>query len=110
MNSAFGVFLGQLVFPLFPTVQYFPLGIHFGLLFRNLNQITDQRHKTLTDRRPSTAAAAATGTKELKYCGVRTKIFCTGPTRAAKAEQKSLVLARQAQRTNYESISFSCPL
>jgi hypothetical protein len=28
------------------------------------------------------------------------KIFCTGPTRAAKAEQKSLVPARQAQQTN----------
>jgi hypothetical protein len=28
------------------------------------------------------------------------KIFCTGPTRAAKAEQKSLVLARQSQRTS----------
>jgi hypothetical protein len=26
----------------------------------------------------------------------RKKIFCTGPTRAAKAEQKSLVPARQA--------------
>jgi hypothetical protein len=28
------------------------------------------------------------------------KIFCTGLTRAAKAEQKSLVLAGYAQRTN----------
>jgi hypothetical protein len=28
------------------------------------------------------------------------KIFCTGPTRAAKAKQKSLVLARQTQRTS----------
>jgi hypothetical protein len=28
------------------------------------------------------------------------KIFCTGPTKAAKAEQKSFVPALQAQRTN----------
>jgi hypothetical protein len=27
-------------------------------------------------------------------------MFCTEPTRAAKAEQKSLVQARQVQRTN----------
>ncbi len=33
---------------------------------------------------------------------VRKKIFCTGSSRAAKAEQKSLVPARQAQRTNLE--------
>jgi hypothetical protein len=29
-------------------------------------------------------------------------MFCTGPTRAVKAEQKPLVPARQAQRTNQE--------
>ncbi len=33
---------------------------------------------------------------------VRKKIFFTGPNRAAKAEQKSLVPARQDQRTNQE--------
>jgi hypothetical protein len=31
--------------------------------------------------------------KGIKNCTMRNKIFCTGPTRAAKAEQKSLVLA-----------------
>ncbi len=31
-----------------------------------------------------------------KVCGEE-KIFCTGPTRAAKAEQKSLLPSRQAQ-------------
>ncbi len=31
------------------------------------------------------------GAKELKQCTVRKIIFCTGPTRAAKAEEKSLV-------------------
>ncbi len=40
----------------------------------------------------------------------RKKISCTGLTRAAKAEQKSLVPALQAQRTNQERISFICPL
>jgi hypothetical protein len=39
------------------------------------------------------------GTKELKKGMVMEKNVCTGPTRAAKAEQKSLVLALQAQRT-----------
>jgi hypothetical protein len=38
------------------------------------------------------------------------KIFCSGPTRAAKTEQKSLVLARQAQETNQERIPFICTL
>jgi hypothetical protein len=37
---------------------------------------------------------------------VRKIIFSTGPTRAAKAGQKSLVLARQAQRTNQERAPF----
>ncbi len=37
-------------------------------------------------------------------------IFCTGPTRAAKAEQKSLVPARQAQRTNQGRTPFICTL
>jgi hypothetical protein len=34
------------------------------------------------------------------------KIFGTGPTRAAKAEQKSLVPTRQALRTKKENFSF----
>ncbi len=33
-------------------------------------------------------------------------IFCTGPTRAAKAEQKSLVRELQAQRTNQGGTPF----
>jgi hypothetical protein len=54
-------------------------------------------------RRPSTAAYTACwamGTKELKWYTVRKTLFCTGPTRPAKAEQKSLLPAPQAQRTN----------
>jgi len=50
------------------------------------------------------------GTKELKYCMVRKNIFCNGPTREAKGEQKSLVPARQAQGTGQERTPFICPL
>jgi hypothetical protein len=46
---------------------------------------------------------------EIVY-GERKKIFCTGPIRPAKAEQKSLAPARQAQRTNQERTPFICPL
>jgi hypothetical protein len=38
------------------------------------------------------------------------KMFCPGPTEAAKAEQKSLVPARQAQRTNQGKTSLICTL
>ncbi len=37
-------------------------------------------------------------------------IFCTEPTRAAKAEKQSLGPARQAQRTNQGRIPFICTL
>jgi hypothetical protein len=73
---------------------------------------SDQRH-ILRDRRPSTTACPAgwaMGTNELKQCSVGEKIFCTWSTRAAKAEQKSLVPARQAQRTNQGRIPFICTL
>jgi hypothetical protein len=40
------------------------------------------------------------GQKKLKKCRAKKKIFCTGPTRAAKAEQKYLVPAQQAHRIN----------
>ncbi len=38
------------------------------------------------------------------------KVFCTEPTRAAKAEQKSFVPARQAQGTNQGRTPFICIL
>ncbi len=44
------------------------------------------------------------------HCAVRRKIYCTGLTRAAKAEQKSLVPARQAQWTNEGRTPFICTL
>ena len=43
---------------------------------------------------------------EIVYC--EEKIFCSGPTRAAKAEQKCLVPARLAQRTNQGRTPFIC--
>jgi hypothetical protein len=58
-----------------------------------------QRH-ILRDRRRSTTACPACwamGTNEVKLCTVRKKIFCNGPTGAAKAGQKSLVMARRAK-------------
>ncbi len=42
------------------------------------------------------------GDKSIEIVYDRKKIFYTGPARAAKAEQKSLVSARQAQQTNKE--------
>ncbi len=50
------------------------------------------------------------GDKGIEIVYGEEKIFCTGPTRASKAEQKSLLPARQAQRTNQESAPFICPL
>ncbi len=51
------------------------------------------------------------GDKEIEVvCGEVKKIFCTGSTRAAKTEQKSLVPARQAQRTNQGMPPFICTL
>jgi hypothetical protein len=38
------------------------------------------------------------------------KIFCTGPTRAAKPEQRSLVPVRKAQRNNQGRTPFICTL
>jgi hypothetical protein len=46
------------------------------------------------------------GTKEVEKCTMRKQIFCTGPTRAAKAGQKSLVPAPRAQSTNQLKDSF----
>jgi hypothetical protein len=48
------------------------------------------------------------GTEKSKLCTIGKKIFCTGLTRAAKAYQKSLVPARQPQRTNQGGIPFIC--
>jgi hypothetical protein len=47
------------------------------------------------------------GDKGIEIVFVEQKIFCTGPTRAAKAEPKSLVPARQAQRTNQGRTPYS---
>ncbi len=69
----------------------------------------------LRDKRPSKTACPACwamGTKKSKKCTVRRKIFCTGPTKAAKAEQKSLVptATQQTQLTNQGKIPFICLL
>jgi hypothetical protein len=40
----------------------------------------------------------------LKKCTMRKKVFCTLPTRAAKAEKKSLVTAQRDQQTKEEPL------
>jgi hypothetical protein len=51
-----------------------------------------QNRHILKDWGPSTTASPA--------CSAMRKIFCTGPTKAAKEGQKSLVPTRPAQQTN----------
>jgi len=48
--------------------------------------------------------------KEIKIVYGEEKKILYWATRAAKAEQKSLVPARQSQRTNQERTPFICPL
>jgi len=47
-------------------------------------------------------------TKECEIVYGEEKHICTGQTRAAKVEQKSLFLERQAQRANQERTAFIC--
>ncbi len=47
------------------------------------------------------------GQKGIEIVYGEENLFCTGPTRAAKAEQKSFLLARQAQQTR---APFICPV
>jgi hypothetical protein len=67
-----------------------------------------QRH-ILRDRWPRTAASPAGVQRNWKSV-LRGKNICTGLTRATKADQKSLVPARQAQRTNHGGTPFICTL
>jgi hypothetical protein len=66
-----------------------------------------KRQATQQDCLPS---LLGNGEKRIEIVYGKEKIFCTGPTRAAKAEQKSFVLARQAQQTNQGWIPFICTL
>ncbi len=54
--------------------------------------------------RPPAQLAGRWGQKNLKQCTAKEKIFYIGPTRAAKTEQKSFVLARQAQEPTKEKL------
>ncbi len=93
MNSAFGVFLGQLVFPLFSTVL--SVGHSLWLAIPQL-QITDQRLKTLTDRRPSTAACPA---QELNTVRLGQKYFILGRLYTVKNVSDMLATARMSVAT-----------
>ncbi len=88
------------------------IALDFQLILRVHDPLTPPLHDydqrfTLRDGLPSTVACPACwemGTKELKRCMVRKKIFFSGPTIAAYSIQKSLVPARQFQRTNKETL------
>jgi hypothetical protein len=67
---------------------------------RDISGGPHQRH-LLRDRRPSKAACPVCGaieTRKLKKCSVRKTIFCTGPTRAAKARKKIFCIGRRSLR------------
>ncbi len=72
----------------------------YFLSMRTLVTTRDTYYETGDPARLPVLLAGRWGTNELKQWPVRKKIFCTGPTRGAKAGQKSLVPARQAQRNN----------
>ncbi len=59
-------------------------------------------------RLPAQIAGRSDKGIEIEYDGE--KIFCTVPTRAVKAGQKSLVPARQAQRTDQGRTPINCNL
>jgi hypothetical protein len=70
----------------------------FSLFSRAELIIFTLRH-ILKDRRPCTTAHSACDEedKRLEIVYGEENIFCTGPTRAAKAGQKSLELAQRSQ-------------
>ncbi len=72
------------------------------------DQKEEDQRRILRDRRPSTTACqlAARWEQRIEIVYSEEKKFCTWPTRAAKAGQKYLVPARQAQRTNQGRTSF----
>jgi hypothetical protein len=72
-------------------------------------QIVNQR-PVLRDRWCGTIASEGEKWSELVPYTAREKIFSTGPTRAAKAEQKSLGLERQAQQANQGRTPYICTL
>ncbi len=67
-----------------------------------------KRHATQPVCLPQLAGRWETNIIEIVYG--EEKIFCTGPTRGAKAEPKSLVPARHAQWANQERTPFISPL
>ncbi len=89
------------------TFDFMEAGIRMSTNQEGSKKIQDknQRH-ILRDRRPSTSACSACwamGTDKQRIEIVYgEKIFCTGPTGAAKTGQKSFVQARQGQRNNQE--------
>ncbi len=81
-----------------------PVYLNTGLQF--CAEIRTKRQDTLHDCLPR---LLGDGDKGIEIAYGEEKIFSTKPTRAAKAEQKSLIPARQAQRTNQKQAAFICP-
>ncbi len=86
------------------------MGNFFPDAFLNIShpETNTKRQATQHGCRPSLVGDGGKGI-EIVY-GEGKKIFCTGLTRASKTEQKSLVPARQAQRTNQRRTNFICTL
>ncbi len=83
-------------------------GPNYGLKDVTKPEILFKRQATQHDCLPSLLSDGDKGIK-IVY-GKKKDIFCTGPTRAASAEQKSLVPARRAQRTNQGGTPLICTL
>ncbi len=89
VNKSSNTFLGMRTIPLF--FKHYPF-----LSTSCLSETHAKRQATRHDCLPSLLGDRDNGI-EIVY--VMKKIFCTGPTREAKAGQKSLIPARQTQRT-----------
>ncbi len=72
----------------------------FYYIYFTIYVVEPETH-TIRDRRPTSTACPACWAMETT---VRKKIFCTGPTRAAKAEDKSLVQASQTIEPTKEGL------
>jgi hypothetical protein len=77
---------------------------------RGSKEIEPNVCKHQTDDLARGVAALSDGDKGIEILYSEEKIICTGMTKAAKEEQKSMVPAQHAQRTNQERTPFICPL
>ncbi len=79
-------------------------------IYSSVQELCTSQGHLLIDRRPSTTAYPACWAIGIEIVYGEEKKCCTGPTRAAKAGQKSLVPARRAQVTSQGRTPFLCTL